>query len=372
MSDNEVQVGEKDATGIAKRKREHMEIARSAASQGARDPGWDDVHLVHAALPDVRIEEVSTETEFLGHKLRAPLILASMTGGHPDAVSINAALGTAAERTGIAVGVGSQRAALSDPSLEHTYRVLREHAPSAVVLANVGICQLVWQGATPPFTPANLQRAVDMVEAQALIVHLNVTEELIQTEGDRATGGFLEAIQETVRKCPVPVIAKETGSGLSKETAQLLAEAGVAALDVGGAGGTSFAQIEAVRAARAGDRRGARLGATFADWGLSTAVSVLETKASGLPVIATGGVRNGLHVAKALALGGSLGAMGRVILEAASQGADVLEEEIELVLEELRVAMVLTSSSSLQELRERTPVLTGHTAEWARARDLPY
>jgi isopentenyl-diphosphate delta-isomerase len=355
---------------IEQRKLEHLQIATSARAQGATSAGWEDVQLVPQAVPELDAADVDLTTPFLGAELRAPVLITGMTGGHEAARKVNARLGEAAELLGIAVGVGSQRAALVDPKLAPTFAAVRERAPSAFVLANIGAAQLIRQGDTAPLDRGAVSAAIGMVGAQALAVHLNVLQELVQTEGDRATAGFLDAIATLAATSPVPVMAKEVGAGLSRETAIALSSAGVAALDVGGAGGTSFALVESIRAEKAGDRRGARLGRTFADWGLPTAVSVLECRAAGLPLVATGGVRTGLDAAKALALGADLVGIGQPAASAAVRGLDPLLEELELFLEELRVALLLCGARNPDALRGLPMVLSGPTRSWAEQRRL--
>jgi isopentenyl-diphosphate delta-isomerase len=203
-----------------------------------------------------------------------------------------------------------------------------------------------------------------------LAVHVNVLEEMVQPEGDHNSCGFLDAIGDLVSAVPVPIVAKETGAGLSRESGVALAERGVAALDVGGAGGTSFALVEAARAKLAGDVRGAHLGVAFARWGIPTAAGVLETAGLGLPTIATGGVRNGLDAAKALALGAQLVGIGKPALTAAMKGLDALIDVLESMLEELRLAMVLCGARTPRDLRSRPPVLSGFTRDWAVQRGL--
>ena len=355
---------------VSSRKQEHLEIAASRAGEGPSVAGWDDVRLLPASLPELALSDVDLTTSFLGYELRAPLMIAGMTGGHPESRDINGALATAAERLGIAIGVGSQRAAFADPSLLPTYTVVRERAPGAFVVANVGAAQLVPQEDAEPFSLERLEEAVEIVHGQALAIHLNAVEEMVQPEGDRNLRGVREAIERAAAGLTVPVIAKETGSGMVAEAAELLAGAGVAALDVGGAGGADFAVVEAVRAERAGDRRGARVGRTFAGWGISTAASLLETRGSRLPVIGTGGIRNGLDAAKALALGARMVGVGRAALVPAQQGAEQAEAELALLLEELRVACLLCGVARPGDLSERGVVLTGPTLEWARQRGL--
>ncbi len=353
---------------IKDRKREHVELALADSSQTQTSAGWDDVALVPAALPQLSAGDIDLSVELVGHRLAAPLAIAAMTGGHDDAVQLNAALGSVAERLGLAVGVGSQRAALADPSLERSFAAVRDRAPAAFVIGNIGACQLVEQSGVAPLRPDEVERLVAMVGADALAVHLNVVQELVQTEGDRNFGALLDAIARLVDRSPVPVIVKETGAGVSRADAAALAGVGVAAIDVGGAGGTSFARIEAARAERIGDVRGTRLGATFADWGIPTAASVLEVRGCGVPVIATGGVRNGLDAAKALALGATVVGIGRSAMVAAQRGEAALAHELELVIEELRTALLLTGSRTVADLP--APVLGGATLEWSRQRHL--
>lgn len=355
---------------IMARKREHLELAVSDRAASGVDPGWDDVHLVPTSLPELSPADVELSTQLAGLTLAAPLVLVPMTGGHPDAAELNATLGAAAQQLGLAVGVGSQRAALREPALAPTFAAVRRRAPDAVVLANIGACQLVAQGREPALSADELCRVVAMVDADALTIHLNIVQELVQPEGDRVTGPLLPAIAAAVAACPVPVIVKETGAGITGDVARRLADVGVAALDVGGAGGTSFARIEALRAADEGDTRGARLGQVFGGWGVPSASAVLDAAPAGLPIIATGGVRHGLDAARALALGATAVGLGRVAIATAQRGVGALVDELEAVLDELRTAMVLTGARRPGELVRRPPVLTGFTAEWARQRGL--
>lgn len=353
---------------IKDRKREHVELALADASQALTPAGWDDVSLVSAALPEVSTGDIDLSLDFVGRRLSAPVAIAAMTGGHDDAVELNAALGAAAAQLGLAVGVGSQRAGLADGSLERSFSAIRDRAPQAVVIGNIGACQLVEQRGALPLTRVEVLRLVEMISADALAVHLNVVQELVQTEGDRNFDALADAIATLVHQCPVPVIVKETGAGMSRADAEALAATGVAAIDVGGAGGTSFARIEAGRAARIGDERGTRLGATFANWGIPTAASVLEVRGCGVPVVATGGIRNGLDAAKALALGATVVGIGRPAMVAAQRGEAALVHELELVLEELRTALLLCGARTPADLP--APVLSGFTLEWSKQRGL--
>lgn len=346
-------------------------MALDGSVESASSPGWDEVELVHEALPELDADEVDTSVELLGRTLALPFAIAAMTGGHPDALAINAALARAAERHGIAIGLGSQRAGLLDPRLADTYAVVREQAPSALVIGNVGAAQLVRQGAAEALTLDAVRRAVEMVRADALAVHLNALEEAIQPEGDRRTRGVARAIETLVERLDVPVIVKETGAGISRATAARIAGLGVSTVDVGGLGGTSFAHIERLRAERQGDVRGAELGAELAEWGIPTAVSVAWAAAEGLTVVATGGVRSGLHAAKALALGATAVGVARPLLVAAAEGDAALTRWIERFERSLRTVLLLTGSRDVATLRARPVVLTGRMRAWLSGGQVP-
>lgn len=337
------------------RKLDHLRICCDEMVETG-DAGFDDVVLVHNALPECDMDRVSTATRFLGHPFEVPLVIAAMTGGHPETTRINARLGAAAERFGLGIGVGSQRAGLEDPAQVESYRVVRENAPSAFVIANLGAVQLRDHGADWA------DRAVEMIGADALAVHLNFLQEAIQPEGDRDATGCLDAIERLCQRATYPVIAKETGNGISGEVARRLYGAGVAAIDTGGLGGTSWAVIEAIRAretGRAEDDRLRALGETFRDWGVPTVASLVECRRLGGPVIATGGVRSGIDAAKAVALGASLAGMALPLLGPARAGQETLDAAIVRVIDELRVAMFLTGSADVAALSQARTVLTG-------------
>jgi isopentenyl-diphosphate delta-isomerase len=355
------------ADQIEARKAEHLRLGTSdVESHGA---GWDDIELVHQALPEVDFDAIDLSTEFLGRSLRAPLMIAGMTGGHRDALGINGTLARAAQRHGLAMGLGSQRAALRVPALAETYAVAREEGPDVFLIGNIGAAQLITQdGDAKPLTLEDVERAIDMIDANALAIHLNFLEEVVQPEGNRRAAGCLLALQSLAGTLQgkTPIIAKETGCGISPVVAKWLADAGVSALDVGGRGGTSFAALEAQRAAAQGDETRARVGELFRDWGIPAAASVLAGRITGLPVIATGGVRSGRDLARAVALGASLVGVARPMLQAAQQGDEAVEKLIEQMLTELRVAMFLTGSATLEGLMRAPRVVIGKTEEWVR------
>jgi isopentenyl-diphosphate Delta-isomerase len=349
---------------VEARKAEHLELAARPEVDAAPASAWRDIHFEHEALPECDLDDVDLSTTFLAHRLEAPLLIAGMTGGHRAAEQINAALAAAAGRSGLALGVGSQRAALVDPELSSTYAIVRTVAPSAFVIGNVGIAQLLPQASGPALSIAQLQAAVEMVRANALAIHLNFLEESVQPEGDRRAAGGLHAIEQVASALPIPIVVKETGGGISQSTASRLAGAGAAALDVGGSGGTSFAAIEGLRAEARRDERGQRLGAILRGWGIPTPVSIVAARTAGLPVIATGGIRSGLDGAKAIALGATLVGVARPLLVAAREGEQAVHAWIDCFLHELRSVMFLLGARTPGELRRKRLVVTGDTHAW--------
>lgn len=357
---------ERAETDIERRKREHVELAAGDAVRVGGSPGFDDVQLAHEALPETSAEAIDTSVDLLGHRLRLPLVISAMTGGFAGGQQINATLARAAERHGLAMGVGSQRAALAQPDLARTYTAARDSAPTGFLIANIGVAQLVAQKDRGALSAHEIEQLIAMIRADALAVHLNAVQELVQPEGQADARGWLTAIESVAGSVSVPVIAKETGAGLSRKTARRLRDAGVAALDVGGRGGTSFAQIEAARAQQRSDQRGTLLGELLANWGIPTLASVALASRAGLPVIATGGVRSGLDAAKAIAMGATAVGVARPLLQAALGGDGALDEWIERFRTGLVAAMYLTGSPNVATLPRARTVVTGETAEWIR------
>jgi isopentenyl-diphosphate Delta-isomerase len=353
-----------EGAAIERRKAEHLRIAAEEDIETRRAPGWDDVHLVHEALPATDAARIDLSARLLGHTLALPLMIAGMTGGHSGAEQVNLTLAEAAARHGLGIGVGSQRAALRDPNLRRTYAVVRERAPKAFVIANVGVSQLVEQDDSEPLDANEIRTLIEMVGANAIALHLNYLEESVQPEGQTRAAGIDTAIRRLVRRSSVPVIAKETGAGISGQAARRLRALGVKALDIGGVGGTSFAAIEALRARDRGDAARARLGQVFRDWGIPSAVAVAGSARAGLPVIATGGVRSGLDAAKALALGATVVGVGRPLLQAALDGPAAVDEWVRQFALELRTATFLSGVSRARDLSKRRPVITGDTRDW--------
>jgi isopentenyl-diphosphate delta-isomerase len=349
---------------IEARKADHLRLSATGDVDALVGPGWNDVRLVHEALPEVDQSDVDLSVVFLGKRLAAPLVIAGMTGGHKTARDVNAVLARAAQRHGLAMGVGSQRAALRRPELAYTYTVVRQEAPTALLIGNIGAPQLIVQSETPPLDFDEIRAAVDMIRADALAVHLNFLQESVQPEGERNAHGCADAIYTVVNQLSIPVIAKETGAGLSQRTALQLKGLGVKALDVGGVGGTSFAAVEGLRAEAQGAAVSQRLGEVFRDWGIPTPVSVVGVQPAGLPVIATGGIRTGLDAAKALALGATLVGVARPLLQAALEGDAAVDTWIDQFLHELRTVLFLTGSQDLDALKTKPRVVTGATRAW--------
>jgi len=325
------------------RKAEHIRLALDERTQSDRTY-FDDWALEHRALPELDLAAIDTSVEFLGKRLAAPLLLSCMTGGTGEASRINAHLAEAAERRGVAVGVGSQRKALEDRSQVGSFQV-REVAPTAPLLANLGAVQLNYG-----FGLAECRAAVEMIGADALVFHLNPLQEAIQPEGQTDFSGLVARMAAVAAELEVPVIAKEVGCGISGATARALAAAGIRILDTAGLGGTSWARIEA---ARAGDLP---LGELFADWGIPTPESIRQVAAvPGVTVIGSGGLRNGLDAAKAIALGAHLVGMAYPFLEAATESAERVAERIDRIVHELRVAMFCAGARTIGDLR-RSPI----------------
>ena len=330
------------------RKAEHIRLALEQRMQlGANY--FDAYHFEHAALPEIDFDDIDPGVDFLGRRLAAPLLISSMTGGTEAAGLINRNLAAGAERAGIAVALGSQRKALEDPAKADTFQV-RAAAPSVPLLATLGAVQLNYG-----LGVSDCLQAVEMIGADALILHLNPLQEAIQPEGQRNFAGLLPKIGEIVRGLPVPVVVKEIGCGISAATARALVGQGIRILDTAGVGGTSWARIEAERA---GDLD---LGEIFAGWGIPTPLSIQEVRSveasdgvAGLTVIASGGLRNGIDVAKALALGADLAGMAFPFLQAATESPERVEERVKRIVLELRICMFCLGVKTVAELRRAT------------------
>lgn len=327
------------------RKADHLRICLEENVQfNTTTNGLDRYRFSHCCLPEIDPSDIDLTTAFLGKKLAAPLLISSMTGGTKQAKKINYRLAETAQKYQIAMGVGSQRVAIENEGVADTFAV-RAIAPDILLFANIGAVQLNYS-----YGIEQCQKAIDLLEADALILHINPLQEFIQTEGDTNFRGLLAKISTLCAKLPVPVIAKEVGNGISGKMAQKLIDAGVGAIDAAGAGGTSWAKIEGERAK---DFRQRRLGTTFANWGLPTAECLTQVRevAPDIPLIASGGLRDGLDVAKAIALGAGLAGLAWPFLQAAADSGESLNQFAEVLIAELTGVLFCTGNANLSELQ---------------------
>ena len=330
---------------MSQRKQGHIDAVLSGqANARATSAGFDRVHFEHCALPELDLADIDLSTSFLGKSLRRPFLISSMTGGHLHAARINAVLAEAAQALGIALGVGSQRVALSAGVFHGTDRSLRRIAPDVALYGNVGAAQL------REYRVADMRRAVDMIGADALIIHLNPLQEALQAGGDTRWRGLLPKLQQLCSELQVPVIAKEVGFGISASVAKRLVECGVAAIDVAGAGGTSWSAVEGRLAT---DPQQAALAEMYRDWGIPTATALRQVRAAlpDLPLIGSGGIRHGLDAAKALRLGADMVGQAGPLLRAAIDGIEPLMAHFALLEQGLRLACFATGSPHLAALR---------------------
>jgi isopentenyl-diphosphate delta-isomerase len=351
-------------TKIETRKQRHINISLHNNVQSDISTGFEDIRLIHRAIPEVNLSEISTETKLFGKRLNAPLLISALTGGTAEARRINSTLAHAAKAFGIGLSVGSQRIAIEQEEKESSFRVAREIAPDALIMGNLGCPQL-----SLGWGVAEAKRCVEMIAADALAIHMNPLQEAVQLEGETNYRGILNKLKEITRSLNVPIIMKETGCGVALEDAVRMEEAGVAGIEVSGLGGTSWAAIEHFIAKEAGKKEQEALGKALWNWGIPTVVSVVEVKRStGLRVIASGGIRTGTDMAKAIALGADAVGIAKPFLDKAVEGRDILVEHIESILGEFRVVMFLVGAKNVEELRRVPLVILGKTAEWLKTR----
>ena len=330
---------------IENRKSEHLRVCIEEDVEFQQlTSGLEKYRFTHCCLPELDRSDIELGTTFLGKSLKAPILISSMTGGTELAHLVNTRLATVAQRYGLAMGVGSQRIALEQPELAPTFAV-RSLAPDILLLANLGAVQLNYGCGLE-----DCLKLVELLEADALILHLNPLQEWVQSGGDSNFKGLLAKIEQICAQLPVPVIAKEVGNGISAVMAKKLIEAGVAAIDVAGAGGTSWAKVESQRAK---DNRQRHLGQVFADWGLPTAecITTIRSMNSTIPLIASGGLKNGLDLAKSIALGADLGGLARPFLVAAIESEAAVDELVKFLIAELEIVLFCTGNPNLSALK---------------------
>lgn len=344
---------------IQQRKADHIRVALEEDVASVHDY-WDDIKLVHDALPEIDLDEVDTSTVLFGRKLACPLMVTAITGGLPEAERINRNLAEACANLRIGLGVGSQRPALEEGSRK-SYEVIKEYDVPLKV-GNIGAPQLVPQRGKRAFGVDDARKAIDMIDADLLAIHLNFLQEIAQPEGDTKAKGCFDGVRSLSRE--LPILVKETGAGISREVAMRLKGIGIRGLDIAGAGGTSFSKVEGRRAAMLGDRRCERIADTFAEWGIPAPVSVMWADV-GLPIIASGGIENGLQAAKGIVVGADCAGLARAVLREAMESREAVEKKLSLIIEELRIAMFLTGSRNIRELSNAQHIITGATREWA-------
>jgi isopentenyl-diphosphate delta-isomerase len=330
---------------IDQRKSDHIRINLEEDVRSGLTSGLEKYAFVHEALPELDLNQVNTSLSLFGKKLSAPILISSMTGGTEEAGEINQRLAEAAQEVGIAMGVGSQRAALEHPEQTPTFSITRKVAPDILLFANLGAVQLNYG-----YGIDECRKAVDMIQADALILHLNPLQEAVQDAGDTNFAGLAKKIEVISKKLEVPVIAKEVGWGISERTAKLLADCGVSVIDVAGAGGTSWSQVEMHRAPNEFTRQ---LAATFVGWGISTTDSILNVKKASpeMTIFASGGLKDGLDIAKSIALGATLGGMAGQFLKAAAISTEKVVEIMKLTKRQIKVTMFAVGAGTVESLK---------------------
>jgi isopentenyl-diphosphate Delta-isomerase len=333
----------------ASRKADHIRINLEEDVQSDLSNGLEYYHFLHQALPEIDLDRVDAGTRLFGKALRFPLLISSMTGGTEEAGRINQVLAQAAQEKGIALGLGSQRAAIEDVTLEKTFKV-RKVAPDILLFANLGAIQLNYA-----YSVEHCKRAIDMAEANALILHLNSLQEALQLEGNTHFAGLIRKIEQVCHALTVPVVVKEVGWGISAKDATRLVEAGVSAIDVAGAGGTSWSQVEMYRSQ---DPHMRKIAADFRGWGIPTAEALVQVKkvAPELPIFASGGLRNGIEVAKCICLGAALAGVAGPFLKAAVQSEESVAQLVDEFQTELRICMFSAGAATIGDLA-KTPLI---------------
>ncbi|MCL4372428.1 type 2 isopentenyl-diphosphate Delta-isomerase [Candidatus Marsarchaeota archaeon] len=346
---------------IMKRKEEHIKICLDSPVQAKQARTlFSDVHLLNNSLPEIDFDDIDTSTKFLGKSFSAPFMVGAMTGGAELAKKINGNIAEAVEELGLGMALGSQRAALYDRLLEDTYTIARKKAPSAFIGANIGGAQI-----SKGLGIEDVRRLIEMIDADALYIHLNPAQEIVQPEGEPRYRDVMGGISNIIKSVKKPVIAKEVGFGLSPDVAKRLSSIGISAVEIAGMGGTSYAAVEWYRAKSMGLMDKIDLGNLLWDWGIPTAASLyMIRKASDIPIISSGGLRTGMDIAKSIAMGASMTAMALPILRPATESASSVKRFISKVLLELKAVMFLLGARNVEELRRTPCVITGELALW--------
>ena len=336
------------------RKLHHIDIVLNEDVTARVSTSLDEIILIHDCVPEIELDEIDTSIKILGKRLDLPLLISSMTGGHPKTKKINEILAMVAEEMNIAMGVGSQRAAIEDSSLVDTFSITRKVAPNALLLANIGAPQLALG-----YGIEEARACVDMIDADGLFVHFNPLQEAIQPEGDTNYKNVLNSLEDLVKGLDVPVIPKETGAGMSYEAIKKFLNVGIKWVDISGLGGTSWSAVETFRAKLQNANLNVELGMRFWNWGIPTAISILEARLAGARVFASGGIKTGLDVAKSIAIGADIAGMAGPFIKAyAKGGKKEIERLVEAIRVELKTTMFLVGAKNIEELK-RVPIIFG-------------
>lgn len=357
---------EKDEEIIKKRKIDHIEICLNE-DVNSNHNYWDDINLMHKALPEINKKDISTKIDFFGKKLEYPIFIAAMSGGHSKSKILNENCAKVASELGIGFCLGSQRAMLETPESLESYSVVKDY-DIPFVMADIGGTQLIQQKSRLPFRLEQIQKIINAVNADALTIFLNLPQELIQPEGDENSAGILKSVEELSKNFTVNI--KECGSGISKEVALLLKDAGAKSIEVSGVSGTSWTAVESYRARKINNVEKENLGKIFWNWGIPSPLSVQECRSISrdMKIIGSGGIRNGLDIAKSIAVGADAASLARTLLPYAMKSSDSLANKIKDITEELKVAMLLVGAKNIEELKKSKYVLTGKAYEWKQQR----
>lgn len=348
---------------IQKRKYDHFNICLNNSVEAKnKTTCFEDIMLVHRAFSQVDIEDIKLSTTFLGKKFSYPFMIASITGGFKKSLEINKNLASAAEELNIGMGIGSQRIALEENKTESFY-IIRDYAPTTFIYANIGISQIL------SYDIEIFEKIVNMIDADALAIHFNLLQELIQPEGKLKLKNCVEKIKEITKELKVPVFVKEVGCGFSRDDIAILQNTGIKAVDVGGLGGTSWSAIEYYRSKNINNHSREKIGSLFWDFGIPTALSIIECQSS-LPIVATGGIRSGLDIAKSIALGASIASSALPFVSLSLKGKKEIIKYIKQLMKELKVSMLITGNSSLRSLSKTPLVITGFAKEYINQRKL--
>jgi len=341
------------------RKLDHLRITLLMDVE-AGDTWMKYVKVIHRAAPEIDMKDVVTEVKVFGKTLRAPLIVTGMTGGNETAAKINATIAEVVEELGLGMGVGSQRVALEHPELAWTFKIAREKAPNALLIANLGAPQLL-----KGYGMSEIQKAIEMIDADAIAIHLNTAQEAFQPEGDVDFAGLINKIADIADKVDKPIIIKETGAGIDYDTALMFRDIGIKAFDVSGSGGTSWVKVEMYRAREKGMEELAQAAEWLSEWGIPTAAAIAEVRAAAPDalVIGSGGIRNGMDAVKALALGSDLVGVALPALRASYKGKEELKKYLKSMILSIKAAMFLTSSATVDDIKGKVVVL-GPLREW--------